>query len=69
MKKNYIAPETLCLQLKIETLMTTPSMQVNNNDNNLTHDIETGGNANDGVISDSRHTYNVWDDEEDEQQY
>ena len=56
MKKNYIAPETLCLQLKIETLMTTPSMQVNNNDNNLTHDIETGGNANDGVISDSRHT-------------
>lgn len=65
MKKNYISPEAICLRLNIETLMDTPSIsKVENTD--LTNPIEVGGEAGNGETSDSRRTYNVWDDEEEE---
>lgn len=67
MKKNYISPEAICLRLNIETLMDTPSITPNKTD--LDHDIYVGGKAGDGESSDSRRPYNVWDDEEEEQQY
>ena len=67
MKKNYIAPDMLLQLVEMLPLMNGASItNVNNGD--LTNPIDAGGDANPGG-SDSRNTYNVWDDEEEEQQY
>ena len=66
MKKNYIAPEMLLQVVEMLPLMSGGSINIENN-GGLNNPIQTGGEAGDGEGSDSRRTYNVWDDEEEEE--
>ena len=68
MKKEYISPEILSQRLCLEGLMQTasPTIKVNNNDNDLTNSIDVGGSAADGTGSDSRRGRDLWEDEEEE---
>lgn len=64
MKKQYISPEVLCQKIRLNSLLNGASVTgIDKGD--LTHEIETGGNAGDGVSSDSRHS--IWDDEDEEE--
>lgn len=67
MKKNYIAPDMLLQLVEMLPLMNGASI-TNVNKGDLSNPIDAGGDAKPGG-SDSRRPYNVWDDEEDEQQY
>lgn len=67
MKKQYISPEVLCQQIHLESLLNGASITgVDKGD--LTNDIVIGGNAGDGVSSDSRRR-DIWDDDEEEEFY
>ena len=63
MKKQYISPETLSYKLRLGSLLNTASITGVVKGDDLTHDIEIGGNAVDGTISDSRRR-SLWDDDE-----
>ena len=65
MKKQYISPEVLCQQIHLDRLL-SPTSVTGIDKGDLTHEIETGGNAGDGVSSDSRRS-SVWDDEEEDE--
>lgn len=65
MKKQYISPEVLCQKIRLNSLLNGASVTgIDKGD--LTHEIETGGEASDGQVSDSRR-YSIWDDEDKEE--
>ena len=67
MKKQYISPEVLCQQIHLESLLNGASITtVDKGD--LDHEIDMGGNASDGQVSDSRRR-DMWEDEEEEGLY
>ena len=61
MKKKYISPDSSQVRVCIENLLNIASV-TDINEGDLTHEIETGGEAGNGDVSDSRR-YNQWDDE------
>ena len=67
MKKQYISPEAVFEQMALESLLSTASITgVDKGD--LEHEIETGGNAGEGISSDSRRI-SVWDDDLDDDEF
>jgi hypothetical protein len=63
MKKQYISPEAVCNQMVLEGLLNVATITgVDNTD--VDHEIEMGGEAVEGLTSDSRRRRNFWDDEE-----
>ena len=62
MKKQYISPETLSYKLRLGSLL-TPASITGIDKGGLTNNIEMGGNAEEGTISDSRRR-SLWDDDE-----
>jgi len=67
MKKQYISPEALCHQIRLDSLLKS-SVKVVKGD--LEHDIEVGKDAEDGASSDSRRRRDIWEDEElEEEEY
>lgn len=68
MKKKYISPDCTQVRVHIESLLNTASIDyVDKGD--LNHDIETDGEAEDGDTSDSRRYYDLWADEELEEDF
>ena len=62
MKKNYISPATEIILLSAQNIMQT----------SITYDgkapaPEVGGDAGDGVVSDSRRQRDIWADEEEDE--
>jgi hypothetical protein len=65
MKKHYISPEVLCDEMCLDSLL-APASITSVSKGSLTNDIPVGGDAGDGVVSDSRRQRDIWADEDDE---
>jgi hypothetical protein len=67
MKKQYISPESQSCELGLDNLL-DPASIAGVDKGNLTNDIEMGGEAGNGQVSDSRRR-DIWSDEEDGYEY
>ena len=63
MKKHYISPEVICQQIHLDSLLDNTSVTVTGTE----HPIDVGGEAQEEG-SDSRLHYDIWADEEEEEE-